>query len=133
MIELEISAEQEAATEDALILDDESVRSEPSTGAFLNQVQKRRGVIEGQIRAEVEKGLGDARRTMATDPAGAAEDLKLLLEVVERTPDLQDEVKRLLRDRIVTAIRQSQRRQAEHPDKLKDRRKQPNKAGAGPA
>ena len=41
------------------------------------------------MRAEVENGLNDARQLMGAEPASAEQNLKLTLEQIERSPDLE--------------------------------------------
>jgi hypothetical protein len=65
------------------------------------------------IIAEVEVGLENARDHMRQNPAGIRENLKLLLEAVQRAPDLTPEVRSQLSDRIVAAIRESEQVQQE--------------------
>ena len=50
---------------------------------------------------------------MATDPARAREDLKLLMQNVARTVDLSEDTRQLLQNRIIIGIQQAQRRQTE--------------------
>jgi hypothetical protein len=74
---------------------------------FITDVEKQREVLSGKIRAEVENGLNAARKTMGESPAIAEQDLKVLMESVERSPDLDAEVRGQLREQIENAIRQA--------------------------
>jgi hypothetical protein len=74
---------------------------------FITDVEKQRAVLSGKIRAEVENGLNAARRIMGDSPSIAEQDLKALLESIERSPDLDAEVRGQLRDQIENAIRQA--------------------------
>jgi hypothetical protein len=82
-------------------------------GTFLDEIEQRREVMISAIRAEVEFGLNEARRKMRSDPALAGEDLKLLLQTVILTPDVPAEVKERLRDKIVAALQDVNRRLTE--------------------
>ena len=97
----------------SLVDNDETPGYDPPRGTFLDEIEQRRGVVTGAIRAEVEYGLNEARRKMDTDPAVAREDLKLLLETVELTPDIVAEVKERLRDKIIVVLQETSRRQIE--------------------
>lgn len=85
-------------------------------GSFLDQEMERQAVAEAIIISDVGTGISDARFIMDSNPQGARQDLKLLLEMVERAPDLHAEVRTQLRDQIVTAIREAGRRQVEEED-----------------
>ena len=78
---------------------------------FIRDVEKERQVIAGKIRAEVEFGLTDARRKMGESPETAEQDLKLLLENVERAAELDAGVRSQLREQIEVAIREARREQ----------------------
>jgi hypothetical protein len=82
-------------------------------GTFLDEIEQRREVTIGIIRAEVEFGLNEARRKMGSDPALVREDLKLLLKAVALTSDVPAEVKERLRDKIVAALQDVNRRLTE--------------------
>ena len=62
-------------------------------------------VIQEQIEMMVNRGLEDARKKMGADSASAAEELKLLLEQVEKSPRLESAVRMRLRSTIEEAIR----------------------------
>jgi Mg-chelatase subunit ChlD len=72
---------------------------------FLGRVDAERRVIAGKMRAEVENSLSSAKKLMMTNPDQAEQDLKLTLEDVERTPDLEPEVRNQLRRQVENAIR----------------------------
>src|SRR5439155_14253946 len=86
--------------------------AEPPSG-FLGRVDMERSVIAGKIRAEVENNLAAARKIMGTNPDQAEQDLKLTLENIERTPDLDPEVRSQLRQQVENAIRLSRQRKIE--------------------
>jgi hypothetical protein len=72
---------------------------------FLGTVESDDAVLAGKIRAEVDNGLKEANRLMAESPESAENELKALLEQVERAPALNAEVRAQLRQQIETAIR----------------------------
>jgi len=80
-------------------------------GAFLDEVQNQKRLAEEIIQAEVERQLSRTRSMLDTDPAGAIADLKATLTNLERSPDVSAEIRAQLRDQIVTAIKEAQRRQ----------------------
>ena len=90
---------------------------EAEQGAFLDSVEERRRVESAIIQAEVEKGLTDARNAMDTAPGSAKAELKLMLEQVERAPDLDADIRAQLRDRIISAVREAGRREIENDER----------------
>ncbi len=84
---------------------------EEREGEFLDKVEENQRLISQKIQADVESSLNQARQN--TDAEKAAQSLKLLLEQVERAPELDPDVRAQLRDRIVSAAREAQRRATE--------------------
>ncbi|MDX1948383.1 MAG: hypothetical protein SFU86_23540, partial [Pirellulaceae bacterium] len=82
------------------------VLAEPS---FISDVEKEKQVKEGLVKAQVENGLNEARNLMRSAPDQAEQDLKVLLENVERSVDLDASVRSQLREQIETAIREARR------------------------
>ncbi|HEX5105152.1 MAG TPA: hypothetical protein VFV87_15135, partial [Pirellulaceae bacterium] len=80
---------------------------------FLSSVESEAAVLAGKIQAEVENGLNEARKTMSESPEIAEQNLKALLEYVERVPELNAEVRAQLRQQIENAIREANRRKIE--------------------
>jgi hypothetical protein len=80
------------------------VFAEPPAG-LLSAVSAERRVIAGKLKAEVENGLVAARRSMRDDPATAEQNLKLMLESLNRSPDIEPELRDPLRRQLQTAIR----------------------------
>jgi hypothetical protein len=74
----------------------ESTAPESTDGDLLSELEPQAELIDsfqadrqvwvGKIQAEVEKKLNDARRMMATDAAAARQDLKIVLDNVDRAP-----------------------------------------------
>jgi uncharacterized membrane protein YgcG len=83
---------------------------------FLGTVESDDAVLAGKITAEVERGLSEANKLMAENPEVAQNDLKVLLESVERAPALNAEVRAQLRQQIENAIREAGRRAIEVAD-----------------
>ncbi|MFI4875874.1 MAG: hypothetical protein ACIALR_11070 [Blastopirellula sp. JB062] len=79
-------------------------------GNFLNEVQRQQIRQAEVIKIEVENALANAREQMGVQPALVKDSLKLLLESVDRAPELQADVRRGLRNKIVSAIQMADRR-----------------------
>jgi len=79
-------------------------------GQFLNEVDLNAVRNARVIEAEVTNRLAAARGQMSTDPDGTRDALKLLLDNVERAPDLNPDVRARLRNQIIAAIRESSAR-----------------------
>ncbi|WP_158265038.1 hypothetical protein [Blastopirellula marina] len=79
-------------------------------GNFLNEVQQSQIRQAEVIRIEVENALANAREQMGVQPEMVKDSLKLLLESVDRAPELQADVRRNLRNKIVNAIQMADRR-----------------------
>jgi uncharacterized membrane protein YgcG len=62
-------------------------------------------VLAGKIRAEVENVLAGARQQMAANPDAAEQSLKLAMEQVERSPNLDASHRSQLRQQLAGAIR----------------------------
>ena len=99
---------------------------EEGEGEFLIQVEENQRLISRKIQADVERSLNEARQN--NDAEKAAQSLKLLLAQVERAPELDPEVRAQLRDRIVSAARDAQRRATEWANREQLRRE--NEAAA---
>ncbi|WDI40776.1 hypothetical protein [Bremerella sp. P1] len=82
-------------------------------GQFLNEVDLNTIRNARIIEAEVTNRLAAARGQMSTDPEGTRDALKLLLDNVERAPDLSADVRARLRNQIIAAIRESSARAVE--------------------
>ncbi|MFN3152005.1 hypothetical protein [Bremerella sp.] len=82
-------------------------------GQFLNEVDLNTIRNARIIEAEVTNRLAAARGQMSTDPEGTRDGLKLLLDNVERAPDLSPDVRARLRNQIIAAIRESSSRTVE--------------------
>ncbi len=82
-------------------------------GRFLNDVDLDRVRNARVIEAEVTNRLAAAREQMSTDPDGTRDALKLLLDNLERAPDLNPDVRARLRNQIIAAIRESSARAVE--------------------
>jgi len=85
------------------------LEEELAEGSILPPTIQEEQLISQRIQAEVAHGLNAARSLMGEDPVRAEQDLKLLLEQVERVPRLSAEIRRQMRDQIQFAIRESRR------------------------
>ncbi|MCO6458687.1 MAG: hypothetical protein J5I93_25550 [Pirellulaceae bacterium] len=84
---------------------------EAPDGRFLDMIENDRRVKAGLVEAEVERGLIEARRKMTESPEGARQDLKVLLESVEQTPELNADMRSELRSRLESAIQEAGRQE----------------------
>ena len=82
---------------------------ESDEGAFLREVQEAEELGTHRRLSEVDTVLNEARERMGVDPDGAQRELKLLLEAVERSTDLDQEVQNRLRTETQSAIREAGR------------------------
>src|SRR5262249_54359616 len=74
---------------------------------FLGRVDEERRVLTGRLQAEVDNALSTARKMMVTNPDQVENDLKLTLESIERTPELDPEIRAQLRRKVENTIRAS--------------------------
>lgn len=84
---------------------------EGEAGGFLDTVERTKRIQSQVIQTEVERGLAAARERMGADPERARVDLKLLLDRVDRAPDLDAGVRAELRERIEAVVRVAQSRE----------------------
>mgnify|MGYP007059401606 CR=1 FL=1 len=82
-------------------------------GAFLEEVQQQRALESQILQAAVEQQLRETNNQDSGSLERSIEALKHSLQTVEAAGDLPASVRAQLRDRIVNAIRQSQRRLAD--------------------
>jgi uncharacterized membrane protein YgcG len=87
--------------------------TEGGEGVALDEVERLRILQAKVVQTEVENGLIAARKKMATAPDLAKQDLMLLLDNVDRTVELEPDIRSQLRDRIQLAIRQAAQKQIE--------------------
>jgi hypothetical protein len=105
---------QDESTEAPAASDDGLLSELDSTSQLIDEVEQMRRVRADKIQAEVEQGLDQARRLMATNATAAIQSLKGALDNVVRSPDLSPELRGQLRDRIVLAMREASRREVEN-------------------
>lgn len=91
--------------------------AEAGIGDFLKKVNDQKQVQTEILQAEVETGLSTARDNFDVNPAKAQQDLKLLLEQIERAPDVESETRAQLRDQVVAAIQEARRRDVENSER----------------
>ena len=77
-----------------------------SDGDILAEAKNVEQRIVERATAEVNKALKDARDRLATNPSSAREDLKILLENIERSTDLTPATRRSLRTKVETMLRE---------------------------
>jgi hypothetical protein len=76
---------------------------------LLLQVGEERRVLAGRLQAQVESGLASARKLLPHNPAQVEQELKLILENIDRAPDLNAELRHQLRQQVASAIREARR------------------------
>ena len=88
-------------------------RREPPAGAMAEGFQHDRRVIAQMIQAEVQNVLNKARSLMSTDPDVAMQQLKLTLEKVRQTAELDPDVRDQFVDSLQSALREASVRKDE--------------------
>jgi hypothetical protein len=78
-----------------------------AAGDLLRKEQEMRGAATQALQQHVRNQLNEARRIVAQDPIGVKNTLKLLMEEVDRSVDLNAADRSLLRDQIGSAIEQA--------------------------
>ena len=86
---------------------------EPPPGAMAEGFQHDRRIIAQVIQAEVQNSISQARSLMSTDPDAALQQLKLTLEKVRQTAELDPDVRSQYVDQLQTALREASRRKVE--------------------
>ena len=92
------SAGAETADEQAVI------PGNAADGELLDQVERRGRVFEGYLRTEVQGAIKQARGMMATDAENAGSKLKLVLEKVQQSSELNSDVRSQLGDQVRAAL-----------------------------
>ena len=90
---------------------------EQGVGDFLTDVEGQKQVQTEILQAEVEHGLSTARDNFDANAAKAQQDLKLLLESIDRAPDVEADTRAQLRDQVIAAIQEARRRGMENDEK----------------
>ncbi|MCA9261003.1 MAG: VWA domain-containing protein, partial [Planctomycetales bacterium] len=88
------------------------MQSELRGGSFLDEVEQERGVFRKMLQNDIQSTLVRARSQMGQDPQQAIQDLKLALENVRRTTDLDPGPRAELEDKLQIAIKEASRRLA---------------------
>jgi len=86
---------------------------EPPPGALAEGFQHDRRIIRQVINAEVQNTLGKARSLMSTNPDVAAQELKMVLEKVRGTAELNPDARDQFVDAIQSALREAARKKVE--------------------
>ncbi|MFO0882949.1 MAG: hypothetical protein U0894_01965 [Pirellulales bacterium] len=69
----------------------------------------QRQVIEGRVKAEIQRTLSEARRVMGETPEVAEQDLKLAIDNLNRVPEVSGEARAQLKSQLEAAIREAAR------------------------
>jgi hypothetical protein len=104
-------------------------RHDGGEGDLLDKVSEYRNAQSGRIKAQVEEGLKYARQQLADGNSQVAvQNLKKIQDMLERVPDLDAESRSPLLGRVVSAIREAQRRAT--IDQFRTVQQQQKEAGA---
>jgi hypothetical protein len=87
----------------------------PAAGesTLLNEHLVQRRLAAQVIEREVEAALHQAQQSLAENPAGVRQELKMLLHQVQAAGDLEPAQRDALRQRLETAVREAARREAD--------------------
>ncbi len=77
------------------------------SGSFLDEVEQERRVYQQMLEKDITNIVIDARSSMASDPILAIQELKLALENLKRTPDLEPAKRAELADKLEIALREA--------------------------
>ena len=86
---------------------------EPPAGTMAEGFENNRRIIAQMIQTEVQNTISQARSLMGTDPDRATQQLKLTLEKVRQTAELNPDVRDQVVDVLQTALREAARRKVE--------------------
>jgi len=84
----------------------------PQDGQFAQSVLEENRLLTQVMKTDVQITVNRARANMASDPQGVIQDLKLLLERIRQSADLNPEVRSQLMDLVETTLREASRRAA---------------------
>ena len=108
----DLTAPQAPAAQPSVVFEDQGFMPPSEVvvdGRFMNSVDRNRKVFAQLLEKEVKNAIADARDTMATDPEAAIQSLKLMLQNVERAPELSSAIRAGLTDRLQSAVREATR------------------------
>ena len=80
------------------------LQAKAADGELLDQVERRGRVFEGFLRTEVQGAIKQARGMMTTDAENAGSKLKVVLEKVQQSSDLNSDVRSQLGDQVRAAL-----------------------------
>jgi tetratricopeptide (TPR) repeat protein len=98
-----------------LLNDDMSNSSSPADldGGLLDAVDRERRVLQQSVQTEVRTAVNEARKQMAISPDSVIEGLKIELERVRKTPELDAGLRGQLAGQLETALQDASRRSSE--------------------
>ena len=82
---------------------------EVADGALLDSIERQDRVVEDFLRMEVNSALNQANADMSVDPDAALDQLKLLLDKVQRTAEINPDVRGQMVDKIEAGLRAASR------------------------
>ncbi|HET6884120.1 MAG TPA: VWA domain-containing protein, partial [Pirellulales bacterium] len=83
--------------------------SEARDGELLDDIERQNRVLQGFLQTEVNHELNQANAAMGTDPEATIDRLKLLLDKVQRTAEINPEVRAQMVDKIEAVLRSANR------------------------
>ena len=86
---------------------------EAADGKLLRETEERTRLRTDILKTEVRSALIDARKRLSQDPAGVRENLKLMLENVNRAADIHADVREQMQSQLHAAIVEAGRREVE--------------------
>jgi hypothetical protein len=90
-------------------------------GAFLDTFARERQIMAQKTEADVLNALNDARTTMQVDPQAAIDNLKLMRQQVDSSPDLDPTLRTQLLSQIESALRDAATRHIVHEEEIVNR------------
>ena len=82
-------------------------------GGLLDAVDRERRVLQQSVQTEVRTAVNEARTQMVTNPDAVLEGLKIELERVRKTPELDAALRGQLAGQLETALQDASRRSSE--------------------
>jgi hypothetical protein len=90
-------------------------------GAFLDTFARERQIMAQKMEADVLNAVNEARTTMQVDPQAAIDNLKLMRQQVDSSPDLDPTLRTQLLSQIESALRDAATRHVVHEEEIINR------------
>ncbi|HVX12825.1 MAG TPA: hypothetical protein VHC22_16705 [Pirellulales bacterium] len=86
-----------------------ATKTEVADGELLDDLDRQGRIVEDFLRTEVHNALNQANADMSVNPDGARDQLKLLLEKVQRTAEVSPDARSQMVDKIEAGLRSASR------------------------